>query len=386
MISTEEEFTHCAHLVDAIERIVPLSTPVRQAFLAVPRRTFVPSYYIQHGRQLKWTRQDAGEGVYEDKALVTQLDSMGMPSSSSTMPSVMAVMLEALDVQSGQRILEIGTGTGYNAALLSYLVGDPSLVTSIEIDDQLAEQAIQALELAGCTGMAVHVGNGLKGYKPNAPYDRIIATGSFPNVPCSWLDQLAPGGVLVGNLIGNLSSVLLRLVKYENGAADGTFLAVSGVRFIKLHSLEPSHSQAIDWNLYDALPIVEHDRIDFDLSTLLQDTTFLFFLQWEFPSFHLHLRHNGGPADQRSSYDNCLVDESMHTCMVVQPADRPGAWVVQVRGNTPLWRRMIASYQRWEQLQRPPLNAYRMEIDVSGQQSILLKEAPQILRWVITDM
>src|SRR5712691_5143607 len=105
MISREEELTHCAHLVDAIEHIVPLSAPVRQAFLAVPRRTFVPSYYIQHGRQLKWTRQVAGEGVYEDKALVTQLDSMGMPSSSSTMPSVMAVMLEALDVQSGQRIL-----------------------------------------------------------------------------------------------------------------------------------------------------------------------------------------------------------------------------------------------------------------------------------------
>ncbi len=75
--------------------------------------------------------------MYQNQALTTQVDARGLPTSSSSQPAVMALMLSYLDVKPGMRILEIGTGTGYNAALLVRLTGDPRLVTTLEIDSTL---------------------------------------------------------------------------------------------------------------------------------------------------------------------------------------------------------------------------------------------------------
>ena len=72
--------------------------------------------------------------VYSDEALITRRDDEGMPTSSASQPSVVAMMLEALDLEPGMRVLEIGAGTGYNAALMAEMVGDAGLVTTIDID------------------------------------------------------------------------------------------------------------------------------------------------------------------------------------------------------------------------------------------------------------
>ena len=104
-------------LLDEIERGMALSPAVRRAFERVDRALFVSSYFEHHGTY--WVEQaDASLVVSHDRPLVTHLDAAGVPDSSSSQPSLMAAMLEALDVQPGMRVFEIGTGTGYNAALL----------------------------------------------------------------------------------------------------------------------------------------------------------------------------------------------------------------------------------------------------------------------------
>ena len=161
------------------------SAPVRAAFRAVPREQFIPEIAQREGL----------ERVYEDQAIVTAKDERGVPTSSSSQPSMMAAMLEALELRRGQRVLEIGAGTGYNAALLAHLVGARGHVVSVELDPATARRARRAL--AGVKSRArVVSGDGRDGWQRGAPYNRIIVTASTATVPLAWLEQLADGGLL----------------------------------------------------------------------------------------------------------------------------------------------------------------------------------------------
>lgn len=141
---------------------------------------------------MAWGRNDA---------VVTQVDDgaengPGLPTSSSSAPSIMAAMLDALDVRPDQWVLEIGTGTGWNAALLCELVGDADRVTTVEVDPVLAERARGALEDAGYRTRVV-TGDGAAGFPALAPYDRIIATCTVRDIPRAWLAQTRDGGLIV---------------------------------------------------------------------------------------------------------------------------------------------------------------------------------------------
>jgi protein-L-isoaspartate(D-aspartate) O-methyltransferase len=151
----------------------------------VPRERFVPEVLAQQGL----------ESVYSDQAFVTKADPGGLPLSSSSQPALMAKMLELLDLHPGQRVLEIGAGTGYNAALLAQLVGSGGKVTSIDVDKDLARRARGALKDAGYKASVV-VGDGRGGWPDAAPYDRIIVTACADEIPRPWLEQLEDGGRL----------------------------------------------------------------------------------------------------------------------------------------------------------------------------------------------
>jgi protein-L-isoaspartate O-methyltransferase len=109
------------------------------------------------------------------------------------MPAVVAQMLTALEVEPGMRVLEIGTGTGYNAALLAHQLGAENVV-SVEIDPAVADHARHALAATGYGQVSVITGDGAEGYPPRAPYDRVISTAAAAEVPHAWVAQTRPGG------------------------------------------------------------------------------------------------------------------------------------------------------------------------------------------------
>ena len=280
-------------LVRKIETQVRLSPRVRNAFLSIPRSAFVPEYYVQQGTRLEWTTTCAKEDeVYDDRVLVIQVDAHGMPSSSSSLPSVMALMLEALDLQEGQRVLEIGAGTGYNAALIAHIVNNPACVTTIDIDPALVQKAQEHLKHVSYDDLFVCVGNGLEGVSRCAPYDRIVATGGFSSIPRAWIDLLSVGGKLVINLLFSLSHGIAVLTKSGHGNVSGRFLSVPNIAFMQLRErvedVQP-FSGAINIAAYEQQPIQAQEIIppnQFD-RTVFDDPTFLFYLQLECPNIEI---------------------------------------------------------------------------------------------------
>jgi protein-L-isoaspartate(D-aspartate) O-methyltransferase len=219
----------------------------REAFQTVPRHLFLPRYFRLAADNMRYEAAAAGDpgwldAIYHNSVLPTQLDGddtrweqarqtgvpiEGTPTSSSTMPSLMAAMLAALDLRGGLRVLEIGTGTGYNAAVLSHRLGS-GLVTTTDVDPALVEQARRNLARAGYSP-TVAATDGTTGYPPNAPYDRIIASASVPAIPPAWLEQATPGAVIVTHLYRDLGGdALIRLTVGAHGTAEGHFLADYG--------------------------------------------------------------------------------------------------------------------------------------------------------------
>jgi protein-L-isoaspartate(D-aspartate) O-methyltransferase len=163
-----------------------VSEPVAEAMLAVPRHLFVPGV--------------EPEAAYRDEPIVTKRDAEGRPISSSSQPAIMATMLGQLGVEPGHRVLEIGAGTGYNAALLAHLAGPGGRVVALDIDEDTVEQARRHLDAAGVTGVEVLCRDGAGGHPALAPYDRLIATVGVWDLAPAWLAQLGPGGRLVAPL------------------------------------------------------------------------------------------------------------------------------------------------------------------------------------------
>ncbi|WP_217245363.1 methyltransferase domain-containing protein [Streptomyces sp. AC602_WCS936] len=192
------------------------------AFSAIPRHVFVPCFYQQNAegawQPVTWGEPGYLEAVYSDEALTTQLDDHGVPTSSSSQPSVMLRMLDALDAEDGHRVLELGAGTGYNAALLAHRLG-ASDVTSIDIDYELVKAAVRHLEVVGLRPTVV-VGDGAQGWPSRAPYDRVIATVGLHTIPQQLLQQAVPGAVIVVPL----GYGIVRVTVTGPGHAVGRFL------------------------------------------------------------------------------------------------------------------------------------------------------------------
>ena len=137
------------------------------------------------------------EDAYLDDAIVTKRDADGQPISSSSQPAIMAIMLDQLTLAPGQRVLEIGAGTGYNAALMRHIVGPSGTVVSVDIDADVADRAREHLASAGYPDVTVVAADGAEGYPPGAPYDRVIATVGVSDLAPAWLHQAAPGARIV---------------------------------------------------------------------------------------------------------------------------------------------------------------------------------------------
>ncbi|MET8248484.1 methyltransferase domain-containing protein [Streptomyces sp. NPDC005202] len=234
----------------------------REAFEAVPRHLFVPYYYVagggspcssgaessgEGGYERRWGESPEPEarerwlrGAYADAPLATRLRD-GELVSSSSQPSLMAKMLAELRVEDGNRVLEIGAGTGYNAALLAHRLGDEDLVTTVDLEPEITESARQHLAAAGYHPVVV-TGDGARGVPERAPFDRIIATCALPSIPRAWLAQCTPGARILTPIATGLVALTVRDAAHAEGHFLDTsayFVPLRGVSWPEVHAPQP---------------------------------------------------------------------------------------------------------------------------------------------------
>ncbi|MCX5586730.1 methyltransferase domain-containing protein [Streptomyces erythrochromogenes] len=239
----------------------------RAAFAAVPRHVFVPYFWTERGagQERLWAEDPDPQvrarwlrGVYVDAPLATRLRD-GRLVSSSSQPSLMAKMLAALDVRDGDDVLEIGAGTGYNAALLCHRLGDEH-VTTVDLDEEITESARAHLAHLGLHPTVV-TGDGARGCPARAPFDRILVTCTLPLVPHPWLGQCRPGA----RILAPLSTGLIALTVRDADFAEGRFLHTAAY-FVPLRgatAVPPPDRMAMVRGL--PYELVENERFQFML-------------------------------------------------------------------------------------------------------------------------
>lgn len=168
-----EDFQLRRALVDVVAREVR-DPRVLEAMLAIPRHAFVPEHSLSD--------------AYADHPLPVG------HGATISQPTIVGMMSEALELTGSERILEIGTGSGYQAAVLCRLAKE---VDTIEVVPELAQRARDVLDRIGCHNVHVHLGDGWRGLPHRAPFDRIVVTAAPEHLPEALCDQLADGGLLV---------------------------------------------------------------------------------------------------------------------------------------------------------------------------------------------
>ena len=171
---------------------------VENAFRNIPRHEFVPSSELDY--------------AYYNEPLPIK------KNQTISQPAVVSRMTEWLDVRQGQKILEIGTGSGWQTAILSYLVGQGT-VYSIEIKPELVKFAQENLEKLGINNVNIILSDGSIGYSKASPYDRIMITAACTKIPLPLLDQLVYGGLLIAP-VGDSSQSLILLQKTRKGIIE----------------------------------------------------------------------------------------------------------------------------------------------------------------------
>jgi protein-L-isoaspartate O-methyltransferase len=286
----------------------------------------------------------------------------------------MALMLDALNIEPAMRILEIGTGTGYNAALLTALTGDPHLVTSIDIDALAIEQAQKALKDVVGEGITVVQGDGSQGYRENAPYDRIIVTASTTTVPWAWVEQLASNGLLVCVLQPHYAMLggILRVEKQGESLRGrvlntASFMALRGTTYPK-RKIQISFSA----------PVIESFHFEpafFHPQLLREDVHFAFFLYSLLPDLYVFQRRqeNMMVFYQEATPQGYLVFRSS---------------VVELRGEPScarkLWSRLVRLYSFWLHCGEPKITQYHFSMEASSNQALSLT-TPNGIIWPFTE-
>lgn len=205
-------------LIDGLLRDGALTDArVEAAFRAVRRHWFLPGANV--------------DDVYRDRALVTQRGADGVPTSSSSQPALMALMLEQLDVRPGMAVLEIGTGTGYNAALLGQLAGPGGSVLTLDVDPGITGPARRHLAEAGAANVTVETGDAWE-LGAGGTFDRVVATVGVWDLAPAWVERLDADGRIVVPLwlrAGQQASVAFR-----RAGAGLTSLSVQPCGFMRM--------------------------------------------------------------------------------------------------------------------------------------------------------
>lgn len=249
--------------------------------------------------------------VYQDDICITQLDgddrawetasregevTATTMTCTSSQPTLMATMLDELGLGDGDRVLEVGTGTGYNAGLLCERLG-AGAVTSIDVDLVLVDQARAALSGLGYTPTLAAVDGGL-GFADAAPYTRVMATASFPSIPLAWIEQTTENGLVLANLTRPLGGGALARLTVRDGTAEGRFSARSAgfMPTRAYHSPTALHLyRQVSEDQEDAATV---EKVDIDLNTVLDTPGIRFFVALLSDVEELGVRYPDHPAER----------------------------------------------------------------------------------------
>nr|WP_277348020.1 methyltransferase domain-containing protein [Streptomyces sp. HNM0574] len=276
-------------------------------------------------------------------------------TSSVSAPDIVFEKLAQLDVRPGCRVLEVGTASGYNAALLRELAGDGQVVT-VEVDPGLSAWGAANLRAAGYEVTTV-CGDGLSGCPAGGPYDRVLSTAALRRVPEEWLARCAPEAVIVTPFGTAYASGGLVRLRVNEGTASGRFTGCAWYMWARSH--RPPRSLA---------PPEEHTPAASPL-----DPADVFRGPWE-QDFVIGLRvpdidytHRGeGRARQVQ-----LWDESGRNVTLVDYDHWWQAGAVRVFGRRNLWDEVVAAYAAWRQAGRPGVTRHGLTVDPAGQRAWL---------------
>jgi protein-L-isoaspartate O-methyltransferase len=347
----------------------------RAAFLAVPREVFIPEIIWRYaGDDLvplrraedpqEWLRR-----VYGPRYVVTQVDD-GNPAgpggrgrvatSSASRPDIVALMLDAGQVEPGMRVLEIGTGTGYTAALLAHYLGARN-VTTIEIDPTLAARARAALATAGYGEVTVITGDGTQGYPAAAPFDRVLSTVAAPQVPYAWVAQTRPSGLVVTPWSSTYKHAgLLSLTVGPDGSATGGLVNTT-ISFMQLRDQRVPRATVAD--LVHDTDTPELSETDLHASHLCNDDA-PFAIALQVPDCHWE-------------YVPATTNDERWCVWFLDPGSRSWArfdyhpntrrWPVHQFGPRRLYDELTTAYQCWDHAGQPPATQWRFTITPDGQ-------------------
>lgn len=355
-----------------------LSEEWRSPFEQVPRHLFVPdrAWLIEEGRTIIDRNADEStwlRAAYSDEPIITQWDdgaslgehSSAAATSSLSMPTIVAIMLRESLISDGMRVLEIGTGSGWNAALLAARLGDANVYT-VEIDPTVADAARSRLTGNGRKVAAI-TADGAKGWPPGAPYDRILATLSVSHVPYSWVEQTRPGGyVITPWRIPLLNGLLLRLQVGNDGVASGRF--VNTAVFMPMRSQRaPSEDvpitadAPIEQTSLDPRDALNDDHAQFVIGLLVPEC-----YEWREATEHGFTQRLDDPST--ASWATVAVDNTAIG----------GPYAVQQGGPRALWDEIVSAYWWWQEAGSPVFTRFGATV-TRDRQSVWLDDPGQVV-------
>ncbi|GAA3508082.1 methyltransferase domain-containing protein [Actinomadura keratinilytica] len=363
-------------LADRLSAAGDLTRPEwRDALHAVPRHLFVPNRawcvpdgpaeVAGHAIDRDADPRGWWDAAYADAAIITQVaDGDGDPAtgegawtSSLSAPGAVTAFLELLYPLDGHRVLEIGTGTGWTAALLSARLGDEH-VTTIEVDPAVAEQAAANLRTAGYKPRLI-IGDGADGAPDGAPYDRVHVSCGVTTVPYAWVQQTRPGGVIVLPWMPEWQGGhKVRLAAVGDGRAIGRFhgsasyMMLRAQRSTGLHvpddpAAAPGAEETV--TLLDPRSVVgDSYGADVAIAGMLPDVM--------------------GDA-HRDGDGWCLLLADTAGTSWARCRHRPGAreHLVHQAGPRRLWDEVADAYLRWVGWGSPPRSRFGLTVDTTGQ-------------------
>lgn len=358
-----------------------------EAVAAVPRRLFVPPVVwadLGPGPRVRIDRETDpakwAEVTDRDIPLVTQFEDgraagEGLATSSCSMPSMVNAFLDELQVYENNRVLEIGTGTGWTAALLCELAAQDN-VTSVEIDPELAQQAVRSLKGSGYAPRVV-TGDGAAGLPDGAPYDRVHVTCAVRDIPRAWLSQARPGGIIACPYAPGFGhGHILQLRVTHEGTAVGRFGGPAD--YMMLRSQRPPQGRARTWvsaggpirvsatNLDPRMLERAPAGADLMIATLVPGV--------------ITRMCEAGDGSGECTYWVLDADGPGGPWASVDYEPGNATYEVQQAGDRKLWDEAEAAYLRWLQAGQPDISRFGLAVKPDGQQ-LWLDQPRNIIGW-----